>query len=85
MERETKIRNEKCKIKDQVARCIHSITCSFSLFRSDYGLPEEEWDYTGKYMIVFTFGRGAKVEALSNFIDSKGVKKRIIFAEYKLF
>jgi ketosteroid isomerase-like protein len=41
----------------------------------DDGLSEEEWQYTGEYMTVFTFSEGGKVEALFEFIDSKGFEK----------
>jgi hypothetical protein len=41
----------------------------------DDGLSEEEWRYTGEYMTVLTFGEGGKVEALFEFVDSKGIEK----------
>jgi ketosteroid isomerase-like protein len=41
----------------------------------DDGLPEDEWRYTGEYMTVFTFGEGGKIEALFEFVDSKGFEK----------
>jgi ketosteroid isomerase-like protein len=41
----------------------------------DDGLSEDEWQYTGEYMTVFTFSDGGKVEALFEFIDSKGFEK----------
>jgi ketosteroid isomerase-like protein len=41
----------------------------------DDGLSEEEWQYIGEYMTVFTFGEDGKVEALFEFVDSKGTEK----------
>jgi ketosteroid isomerase-like protein len=41
----------------------------------DDGISEHEWQYTGQYMTVFTFGEDGKVEALFEFIDSKGFEK----------
>jgi ketosteroid isomerase-like protein len=41
----------------------------------DDGLSEDEWQHTGEYMTVFTFGEHGKVEALFEFIDSKGTEK----------
>jgi ketosteroid isomerase-like protein len=41
----------------------------------DDGLSKDEWQYTGEYMTVFTFGEGGKIEALFEFMDSKGFEK----------
>ena len=41
----------------------------------DDGLSKDEWQYTGEYMTVFTFDEGGKVEALFEFVDSKGFEK----------
>jgi hypothetical protein len=41
----------------------------------DDGLSEDEWQYTGEYVTIFTFGEGGKVEALFEFMDSKGFEK----------
>jgi hypothetical protein len=41
----------------------------------DDGLSEDEWQYTGEYITIFTFGEGGKIEALLEFIDSKGFEK----------
>jgi hypothetical protein len=41
----------------------------------DDGLTKDEWQYTGEYMTVFTFGESGKVEALFEFVDSKALEK----------
>lgn len=41
----------------------------------DDGLSRDEWQYTGEYMTVFTFDKAGKIEALFEFVDSKGLEK----------
>lgn len=41
----------------------------------DDGLSEDEWQYKGEYITIFAFGEDEKVEALFEFLDSKGFEK----------